>query len=149
MTPPQDSHVGDSDTTLPVILAQEVVIQPLERMVARAAVVTKDLEPLNFQTVALNVSLSDASLHNVVFLEHSVATVGETGSLYVSLINLTSNPQRVRCGTQLGTVEAVSLVYQAVPQELDGIPETSKKTGADEGRANFVYKIYNEMNLST
>ena len=122
MAPPQDSQVGDSDTTIPVTLAQEVVIQPLERMVARAAVVTKDLEPLIFQTVALNVSLSDASLHNVVFLEDSVATVGETGSLYVSLINLTSNPQRVRCGTQLGIVEPVSLVHQAVPQELVGIP---------------------------
>ena len=73
----------------------------------------------------------------------------ETGSLYISLINLTSNPQRVRCGTQLGTVVPVSLVYQAVPQELDDISKTSKKTEANEGRANFVYKIYNQMNLST
>ena len=100
-------QVGDSDVAIPVALAQEVVLQPFERMVARASVVTTKLEPLIFQTVALNASLSDTSLHNVLFLEDSVATVSETGTLYVSLINLTSNPQRVRCGVQLGTVVPV------------------------------------------
>ena len=68
--------------------------------------------------MALNASLSDPLLHNVIFLEDSVAAVSETGTLYVSLINLTSNPQRVRCGVQLGTVVPVTLVYQAVPQKL-------------------------------
>ena len=96
-------------------------------MVARATVVTKDLESLIFQTVALDASLSDTSLHNVVFLEDSVATVGETGSLYVSLINLTSNPQRVRCDTQLGTVVPVSLVYQVVAQSWMKFPKLARK----------------------
>ena len=118
-------------------------------MIAKATVICESLERLFFQTVAINASLSDTSLHNIVFLEDSVATVGETGSLYASLINLTSNPQRVRRGTQLFTVVPVSLVYQAIPQELDDIPKTSKKTEADESRANFVHKIYTEMNLST
>ena len=36
-----------------------------------------------------------------------------------------------------------------MPQEVDGIPEKSKKTEANKGRANFVYKMYNQMNLST
>ena len=67
----------------------------------------------------------------------------------MSLINLTSNPQRVRCGVQLGTVVPVSLVYQAVPQNLGSSTTTSKETRADNGRANFVYKVYSEMNLST
>ena len=80
------TQVNDSDTAIPVILDQEVVLQPFERMVARASVVTTKLEPLIVQTVALNASLSDASLHNVVFLEDSVVTVSETGTLYVSLI---------------------------------------------------------------
>ena len=102
-----------------------------------------------FQSVALNASLSDTSMHNVVFLEDSVATVSETGTLYVSMINLTSNPQRVRCGVQLGTVVPVSLVYQAVPQSLGSSTTTSKETNADNGRANFVCKVYSEMNLST
>ena len=78
-----------------------------------------------------------------------MATVSETGTLYVSLINLTSNPHRVRCGVQLGTVVPVSLVYQAVPQNLSSSTTTSKETNADNGRANFVYKVYSEMNLST
>ena len=43
----------------------------------------------------------------------------------------------------------VSLVYQAIPQGLDETSNTSKKTEADVSRANFVYKIYTEMNLST
>ena len=77
--------------------------------------------------MALNASLSDPSLQNTIFLEDSVATVSETGTLYVSLINLTSNQQRVRCGAQLGMVVPVSLVYQAVPQNLDATAETTTK----------------------
>ena len=73
-------------------------------------------------------------------------TIGETGTLYVSLTNLTSNPERVRSGTQLGTVVPVSLVYEAVPQKLES---TSEKSEAEEIRAKLVYKIYDEMNLST
>ena len=143
------AQVGDTSLTTPVVLDCDVVLQPFERAVARAKLVTDALEPMIFQSVAPNASLSDTSLNNVVFLEDSVATVSETGTLYVSLINLTSNPQRVRCGVQLGTVVPVSLVYQAVPQNLGSSTTTSKETNADNGRANFVCKVYSEMNLST
>ena len=143
------AQVGDASLTTPVVLDCDVVLQPFERAVARAKLVTDALEPMIFQSVALNASLSDTSLHNIVFLEDSVATVSETGTLYVSLINLTSNPQRVRCGVQLGTVVPVSLVYQAVPQNLGSSTTTSKGTNSDNGRANFVRKVYSEMNLST
>ena len=143
------AQVGDASLTTPVVLDCDVVLQPFERAVARAKLVTDALEPMIFQSVALNASLSDTSLHNVVFLEDSVATVSETGTLYVSLINLTSNPQRVRCGVQLGTVIPVSVVYQAVPQNLCSSTTTSKETNADNGRASFVCKVYSEMNLST
>ena len=145
----QDAQVGDASLVTPVVLDCDLILQPFERAVARAKLVTDALEPMIFQSVALNASLSDTSLHNVVFLENSVATVSETGTLYVSLINLTSNPQRVRCGVQLGTVVPVSVVYQAVPQNLVSSTTTSKKTNADNGRANSVYKVYSEMNLST
>ena len=40
-------------------------------------------------------------------------------------------------------------MYQAIHQELDDISKTSKKTDADESRANFVPNIYTEINLST
>ena len=43
----------------------------------------------------------------------------------------------------------VSLVYRAVPQNLDATAETDHKTEADNSRANFVYKVYSQMNLST
>ena len=87
--------VGDASLTTPVALDSDLILQPFERTVAKAKLVTDALEPLIFQTVALNASLSDPLLQNTIFLEDSVATVSETGTLYVSLINLTSNPQRV------------------------------------------------------
>ena len=135
--------------TTPVALNSDLVLLPFERTVAKAKLVTDALEPLIFQTVALNASLSDPLLQNTNFLEDSVATFSETGTLYVSLINLTSNQQRVRCGAHLGTVVPVSLVYQAVPQNLDATAKTYHETEADNGRGNFVYKVYSEMNLST
>ena len=143
------AQVGDTSIATPVVLDSDLVLQPFERAVARAKLVTNALEPLIFQSVALNASLSDTTLHNVVFLEDSVATVSETGTLFVSLINLTSNPQRMRCGVQLGTVVPVTVVYQAVPQCLDPPTTTRTKTYADDSRANFVHKIYSEVNLST
>ena len=143
------TQVGDASLTTPVALDSDLVLQPFERTVAKAKLVTDALEPLIFQTVALNASLSDPLLQNTIFLEDSVATVSETGTLYVSLINLTSNQQRVRCGAHLGTVVPVSLVYQAVPQNLDATAKTDHETEVDNGRANFVYKVYSEMNLST
>ena len=143
------TQVGDASLTTPIALDSDLVLQPFERTVARAKLVTNAHEPLIFQTVALNASLSDPSLQNTIFLKDSVATVSETGTLYVSLVNLTSNQQRVRCGAHLGTVVPVSLVYQAVPQKLDATAETDHKTEADNSRANFVYKVYSEMNLST
>ena len=142
------AQVGDTSLATPVALDSDLVLQPFERTVARAKLSTDALEPMIFQTVALNASLSDPLLHNVVFLEDSVATVSETGTLYVTLINLTCNPQRVRCGVQLGTVVPVTLVCQAVPQNLEPT-KASKETEADNSRANFVYKVYSEMNLST
>ena len=117
------TQVGDSDSQIPITLSQEVVLQQFERMIAKAIVISENLEQLIFQTVAINASLSDTSLHNIVFLEDSVATVGETGSLYVSLINLTSNPQRVRRSTQMGTVVPVSLVYQGAGRYLQNKQE--------------------------
>ena len=104
--------------------------------------VTQNLEVLIFQNVLLNASISDVSLINVVFLDHSVTTIGEKGAIYVCRINPTSNHN----GTQLGTVISVSVVYQAVPQKLENKPE---QTETDESRANYVCKIYYKMNLCT
>ena len=61
------TQVGDSDSAVPVTLPLEVEIQTFERKVARATVVTNNLEPLILQNVALNASISDVSLHDVIF----------------------------------------------------------------------------------
>ena len=71
------TQVVDSNSAIPLSLAQQVVLQHFERMVARAAVVTKTLEPLIFQTFVPNAFLTDVSLHTAIFLEDSVATIGE------------------------------------------------------------------------
>ena len=107
--------------------------------------ITDTLEPLIFQSVALNAALADASLHNVVSLEDSVATVSESGLVFVSLMNLTSNPQRVRKGTRLGHVVPVSLVYQAIPQQTPDNP----KTEVNNDHLSFVNRVYENMNYST
>ena len=117
----------------------------LERKVLFATVVTEHLEPLILQNAALNVSILDTSLHNVIILDDIVATVSDAGILYVSLMNLISNPQRVRCGTRLGTLVSVSFVNEGVPQTLPTQPE---KAEVNESRNHDVYKVYQQMNLS-
>ena len=71
------AHAQVGDTSL-VALDCDLVLQPFERTVAKAKLITDALEPLIFRSVALNASLSYTSLHNVVFSEDSVATVSET-----------------------------------------------------------------------
>ena len=72
-----------------------------------------------------------------------MATVGEAGFLYVSLGNLTSNVQRIKKGTLLGTAAPVVLVHQAIPQIA---PEQQTE---NKSAANFVYNVYEEMNIDT
>ena len=110
------TQVGDVSIATPVALDSDLVLQPSERGVVKAKLITNELEPLIFQNVVLNTAIADASLHNVVFVEQSVATVSEAGHVFISVMNLTSNPQRIRKGTRLGNIVPVSLVYQAIPQ---------------------------------
>ena len=55
------TEVGDPTLAVPVALDQYLVLQPFERMVVKAKVVTSDLEPLVFQNVILNAAIADAS----------------------------------------------------------------------------------------
>ena len=60
---------------------------------------------------------------------------------------MTSNPQRVRGGTTLGTVVPVALVHRAITQQLTN---TTIKTEVDKDRFDpSVCKVYEAMNLST
>ena len=63
-------------------------------------------------------------------MEDTIATVEETGLFYVSVGNLTSNAQKTKCATMLGTAAPVRLVYKAVPQcaraHKDGSDRKSK-----------------------
>ena len=131
----------------PVALDSDLVLQPFERTVVKAKIITIELEPLIFQNVILNAAIADASLHNIVFLEDSVATFSEAGHVFISVINLTGNPQRIRKGTQLGNVVPVSLVYQAIPQQ--STPQPTHQTEVNNDQFAFVNKIYEEMNYDT
>ena len=73
------AQVGDTSLATLDALDSDLVLQPFERTVVEAKLITNTLEPLIFQSVALNAAIADASLHNVVFLEDSVATVSESG----------------------------------------------------------------------
>ena len=107
------TQVGNASIATPVASDSDLVLQPFERAVVKAELITNELEPLIFQNVVLNAAIADVSLHNVVFLEDSVATVSETGQIF---IRVTSNPQRIRKGTRLDNIVPVSLVHQAIPQ---------------------------------
>ena len=61
------TQVGDSTLAVPIVLSRDLLLQPFERTVVRAEVVTANLEPLVSQDVVLNVAVTDASLQNVVF----------------------------------------------------------------------------------
>ena len=112
------AHAPTSDETLSstVVLDQDVVLQPFERAVLRAKVVISDLEAFAFRNVVINFATPNRVLKNTIFVEDTIATVGETGLFSVSVGNLTSNAQKVKCGTMLGTAAPVRPVYQAVLQ---------------------------------
>ena len=141
------TQVGDASIATPVTLDSDLVLRPFERAVVEAKLVTNELEPLIFQNAVLNAAIAGASLHDVVFLEGSVATVREAGHVFISLMNLTSNPQRIRKGTRLCNVVPVSLVYQAIPQWTP--TQQLQQTEADNEQFAFVNKIYEEMNYNT
>ena len=66
---------------------------------------------------------------------HSAAPIPGTGHVFISVMNLTSNPQRIRGNTLLGTVISVYLVYKVVPQHVDG---PKPKTEVDKDHIDFV-----------
>ena len=99
------AHAQTSDETLSstVVLDQDVALQPFERAVFCAKVVTSDLEAFAFRKVMIDFATPNRVLKNTIFVEDTIASVGETGVFYVSVGTLTSNAQKVKCGTMLGT----------------------------------------------
>ena len=110
------AHPGMSDETLSsiVVFDQDVVLHQFESAFLRAKVVTSDLEVFAFRNVVINFAIPNRVLKNTTFVEDTIATVTEAGSFHVSVVNLTSNAQKVKCGIMLGTAAPVRLVYQAV-----------------------------------
>ena len=132
------TQVGDSSLAVPVALDNDLVLQPFECAVVKAKVITDNLEPLIIQNVALNAAIADASVHKVRFLKDCVATVSETGHVFISAMNLTSIPQRIRGNIPLETIIPVSLVYQTIPQQED----QTKTTEVDKDHIEFVHKNF-------
>ena len=143
------AHAQTRDEALSstVVLDQDVVLQPFDREVLRAKLVTSNLEAFAFSNVVINFATSNGLLKNTIFVEDTIATVGETGSFYVSVGNLTSNAQKVKCGTMLGTAAPVRLVYHAVPQcALAHKGESDEKSDSPN---EFVNRVYSEMDLNS
>ena len=72
-----------------------------------------------------------------------MATVEETGFLYVGLGNLTRNVQRVKKETLLRTAVHVTMVHKAISQT---VPE---QLTAYQPTANFVCKVFEQMNFDS
>ena len=135
------AQVSDESLNSSVATAEDVILQPFERAILRAKLLASNLEP--FRTVLINFQTPNRMLKNAIFLEDTVATVGETGFLYVSLGNLTSNVQRIKKGTLLGTAIPVTMVHKAIPQI---VPTQVTET---QSSANYVCKVYEQMNLDS
>ena len=108
--------MGNELRSASVALAQDTVLQLFERTVLRAKRSVDNLEPYLFRNVLINFRAPTRVLKQAMSLEDTVATVGETGFLYISICNLTSNVQRIKEGTLLGTAAPVILVHKAIPQ---------------------------------
>ena len=88
---------GSNESLLASIaLAQDTVLQPFERTILRAKLLVDNLGPYIFRNVLINFKAPTRILKQAIFLEDTVATVGEAGFLHVSLGNLTSNVQRIK-----------------------------------------------------
>ena len=136
------AQVSDEFKKIPVALAQNVILQPFERAILKAKLLTDNLDDYAFRNVLINFATPDRVLKNSLFLEDSVATVGETGFIYVSIGNLTSNVQRIKNGTLLGNASPVLLVHEAIPQ-------FAHEQNSEIKTVDFVGKIYDEINLDT
>ena len=91
---------------------------PSELTILKAKLVTNDVETFAFRNVVTYFTTPNRILKNSLFLEDSVANVGEAGFLYVSPGNLSSNCQRVKNGTLLDTAVPIFLVHGAIPSLL-------------------------------
>ena len=136
-------HAQTSDETLVNTggFDQDLVLQPFERAVLRAKVVTSDLEGFALRNVVINTATPNRVLKNTIFVEDTFAIVGETALFYVSVGNLTSNAKTVKCGTIFCTAAPVCLVNHAVPQ--------CSRAHKVEGDEKSVNRIYSEIDLSS
>ena len=142
---PDLHQTSDKTISSTVVLDQDAVLQPFERAVLRAKVVTSDMTAFAFRNVVIIFATPNRVQKNTIFKEDTIATVGETGVFYVSVGNLTSKAQNVKCGTMLGTAAAVRLVYDAAPQ----CARAHKEEGDEKSKSpnDFVNRIYSEIDL--
>ena len=96
-----------------------------------------------FRNVMIKFASPNQLLKNKIFVEDTIATVGETGLFYVFVGNLTSKAKKVKCSTMLDTAAPVRLIYHAVPQcaraHKDGNDQKSKSPH------HFVNRVYSEI----
>ena len=130
------AQLRNESIAISVALAQDNILKPFERTILRAILLVDNVEPYIFGKFLINFHVPTRILKQAIFLEDTVATVGETGFFYVSLGNLTSNVQRIKRCTR-------GLSSQKIPEVA---PEQQTE---DKSAANFVYKVNEEMNIDT
>ena len=79
-----NTQVGDASVATSVALDSDLVLQPFERTVVKAKLITNELEPLIIQNVILNAAIADASLHNIVFLEDRTLPLSVKQAMFLS-----------------------------------------------------------------
>ena len=92
------AQVSNESLSASVALAQDTILQPFECTILRAKLLVDNLEPYIFRNNLIIFHAPTRILKQAIFLEDTVATVGETAFLHVSLGNLTSNVQRIKRG---------------------------------------------------
>ena len=110
-------------------------------------VVTPDFEAFAFNHVVINFATLKRVLKNTLFVENTIAIVGDTGVFYASVGNLTSRAQKVKCGTTLSTAAPVRLVYHAVPQCARAHKEECDEKS--KSPYDFVNRIFSGIDLSS
>ena len=117
-----------------------MVLQPGERAVLLAKVVTSDLEAFAFRIVVINFATPNR-------VKDTIATVGETSLFNVSVGNLTSNAQKVKCGIMLGIAASVRLVSH----ENSQCARAHKEEGDVKSKSpnDLFNRIYIEYDLSS
>ena len=132
-------EVSDNEPSF-VISTEEGVLEPFERKVVRARIITQYQEQFRFRNVMV---LSCSMKSNSVFVsEDTLTSVGERGIVFIALQNQTDK-ERVRIKEQTVIGKAMLTTFMLNPLPMQNICEYSKLT------KEFVNRIHENIDFDT